>query len=219
MGYEFQSESLQAIRAEIEPLFALHKDEVGPYADWKLEPAWDYYALLEQQNRLVTHTIRRDTALVGYVLYTVGRNNHYASQKIASVDVLFLRPDCRRSGAAMGLLRWSQVRLFAEGVTAIQQRTKVRPSLYLGRLFARLGFQKADETWLIRADGVHVRHDEDADDQALAALASGVLPPDPLRFLEKRLFAESDKMIEAHRARTAKRQDAPDFHPHELPGD
>jgi len=263
MGYEFQSESLQAIRTEIEPLLALHKDEVGPYTDWKLEPAWDYYALLEQQNRLVTHTVRRDTALVGYVLYTVGRNNHYASQKIASVDVLFLRPDCRRSGAAMALLRWSQARLFADGVTCIQQRTKVRPSLYLGRLFARLGFQRADETWLIRADGVHVRHDPDQGKMVVThaplpplqdapAIAFTMTPYPGFRLvvlpsgkvyhgpIEEREDAKPSDEIErlAKQARLEKaiypalptpegqavydaltRQDAPDFHPHELPGD
>lgn len=158
MEHLIQRERIAPLWHELTPLLERHRAEVAPYPDWRLAPDRALYETIENAGNLRVFTLRIGTepcaALVGYCILTVGRNPHYTDVLMAHQDVLYLIPECRRSGLGLTLLRRIETDLRAEGVHCIAQRTKARKDLNLGPLFARLGYTEMDQVWLKRLDAV-----------------------------------------------------------------
>jgi GNAT superfamily N-acetyltransferase len=156
MHLTIQREPIAPLWDDLFPLLARHRAEVAPYPDWELAPDRALYDALDTAGRLRVFTVRGADAagshLLGYCILTVAPNPHYTAVLVAHQDVLFILPEHRQGGAGLKLLRHVETALRAEGVHCLAQRTKARPDLHLGPLFARLGYTEIDQVWLKRLD-------------------------------------------------------------------
>lgn len=92
----FATESVDEVRHDIEPLLALHYDELCMHKEvMELAPDWDRYYALENANRLLAFTARDDGRLVGYSVFFVDVHIHYKGNLTAVNDVIFLHKDYR----------------------------------------------------------------------------------------------------------------------------
>lgn len=139
---EFARESLtDALWAEAMPLLVAHKDEIAHYADIPLEPDVAMYAAVDAAGALRCFTARRHGALVGYCLFFVRPNPHYASSLQAVQDVLYLDPS-RRGMTGYRFIRWCDEQLAAEGVQVVYHHLKAKHDH--AALMHALGYEVVD---------------------------------------------------------------------------
>ena len=116
----FAYEPMIPLRAQLEPLFELHYQEIAHDKDViRLEPNWIVYAQLELPGNLLFVTARRDGELVGYASWVVTLALHYASVIMAYSDMFFLHPDYRGGMNYVKLMRASEDMLAAIGVKKV----------------------------------------------------------------------------------------------------
>lgn len=131
-------------------LLRAHYAEVAHFKDIPLEPDLGAYAKLEQAGELRRYTVRDGARLVGYALFFVRRNHHYAGSLQAWQDVMYLDPDYRRWRTGIGLIRFAEARLKAEGVQVVYHHAK--RTNRVGELLGRLGYELVDEIYAKRLD-------------------------------------------------------------------
>jgi GNAT superfamily N-acetyltransferase len=146
----FQCETAHALWGEIEPLLEMHWREIAHYQDIPLAPDADFYNRLEEGGVLRCFTCRVGEELVGYSIYIVQHNPHYRTSKQAKQDVLFLAPEYRRSRIGLGLLRFADDELRAEGVQVVYQHCKAANDL--GPLLRRMDYELVDYIYARRLD-------------------------------------------------------------------
>lgn len=119
MTITYQTETVDEVRADIEPLLELHYDEVAMNKHaMALAPSWERYYALEKDNRLLAFTVRDDGKLVGYSVWFLDMHIHYVGALMAMNDVIFVHRDYRkRSTAGIGLIDYSEHMLKRVGVT------------------------------------------------------------------------------------------------------
>jgi GNAT superfamily N-acetyltransferase len=141
-GLRFARESMASVLEEIKPLLAAHWAEIAHYADIALDPNWDWYQGAEAAGQLRIFTARADLLLVGYCIYVVGPGLHYRSHTYANQDILFLAPEHRRGRAGIGLLRFTEGQLRAEGVNVVLHHVKKK--LDITPILMRDGYELID---------------------------------------------------------------------------
>lgn len=105
----FARELLCEVVQEVQPLLLAHYAELTLHKDVvKLDPQWDYYALLEKMDRFVVITARDDGKLIGYNAFFVQQHMHYAGLKVAQNDVFWLVEEYRRGTTALRFLRYTE---------------------------------------------------------------------------------------------------------------
>ena len=153
-----------ALFAEMRPLLERHWQEVAHYLDIPLEVNAGAYLAIAANGGLRVFTMRangvpadhdpdawRDRVLVGYAVYFVRPNPHYASSLQAVQDVLFVAPEFRgRTGAK--LIAFADRQLAAEGVQAVYHHVKARADLNFGPLLERMGYELVDLIYAKRLD-------------------------------------------------------------------
>src|SRR5689334_18451912 len=73
---------------ELLPLLRAHYLEIAHYQDIELDPDWDAYAVVQQNNALRVFTARQDGKLVGYCAFFLRKNMHYRKSLQAVNDVI-----------------------------------------------------------------------------------------------------------------------------------
>lgn len=104
----FAIESIDSIKDEIMDLARIHQEttESELYKDLdflevklnELDPDWDRYALLENNNSLIIFTARLDGKLIGYNIFFLSMSLHYKTQYVATQNLIFIHPDNRGFG-------------------------------------------------------------------------------------------------------------------------
>lgn len=128
-------------RSEIEALIDGHYKELALNQDRvPLAPMWDIYDLREQAGQLVYVTLRECGELIGYVICFVAPGMHYKTCLTATMDILFVRPSARDSGAKGALLMVDamEAELRRRGVQRWFMGTKLHKDI--GALFKRRRF-------------------------------------------------------------------------------
>lgn len=122
---KFSKETAGALMAEHEPLYLAHCAEVGFYKQDKPEMLWETYFRIEDVGVLRVFCVR-DAAykLVGYGLFFVTMNPHYASVKMAQCDMIYIKPEYR-GGMGEKFIEWMDQSLKDEGVKAVSHHAKV----------------------------------------------------------------------------------------------
>lgn len=147
----YQRESLDQVRAEVEPLLYAHWQEISSYPDIPLDPDWSIYERAQELNRLRFFTARAERVLAGYAVYFLGHNPHYRGSLQARQDILYLSPEYRRGGAGLRLVRYADEQLAEEGVQVVYQHVKLaHPAL--GRLLERVGYEPVETLYARRLD-------------------------------------------------------------------
>ena len=158
----YQRERAVDLWDEILPLLELHWREIATYPDIPLDPDVDRYNAMDEAGFLRCYTARaerqedagkdiRHIDLIGYAVFSVASNMHYRSSRIAVQDVLFIAPAHRNTKAGLGLIRFSECALSAEGVRVVYQHQKVaHPAL--GVILERRGYECVENIWAKRLD-------------------------------------------------------------------
>ncbi len=158
-GTTFAQEPLSAdLWAEAMPLLVAHWAEVAHFKDIPLEPDLAMYRAADLNGAVRVFTVRRTEfvadnvlrdVLVGYALFTVRPNPHYASSVQAFQDVLYIDPTAR-GGTGYRFIKWCDEQLRAEGIAAVYQHVKAAHDF--GKILERQGYELVDYIYAKRLD-------------------------------------------------------------------
>jgi GNAT superfamily N-acetyltransferase len=116
----FDREPYFSFISDADALLKMHYAELTLHKELvQLAPMHERYARLESDGKLEVYTARLEGELVGYSLFVVDRHIHYRDLLVASNDVLYLRPECRRGVAGIRLIRYSEEMLAKRGVDKV----------------------------------------------------------------------------------------------------
>lgn len=143
---DYQQEFLNQVRSDAGPLIKLHWDEIALNQDKiKLNPDWEAYQKLEDDNRLKIFTARNGKQLVGYFVVILGANIHYKDHVFASNDIIYLHKDYRKGFVGIRLIKFAEKCLKDDGVSVLLINTKIhRP---FDKLLERLKFKPIERVY------------------------------------------------------------------------
>lgn len=123
---KYQQEFLDTCEKDCQELIRLHWEEIAVNKDKiKLNPDWDAYHALEQNQRLKIFTARSEEELVGYFVVITGSNLHYKDHVFAVNDILYLRKEYRKGRTGIKLIKFAEKYLRDDGVSVLNINTKV----------------------------------------------------------------------------------------------
>lgn len=139
----FETESWDAIRDEIAPLWRLHYEEIASDRDRiPLAPDYVKYQRYSDCGQLHITVAREGGRMVGYAFALVDTALHYATTLCGFYDLYWLEPERRKGMAGIMLLKETEKALKARGVRKIFTGTKVWKDV--GPLFERMGWQETE---------------------------------------------------------------------------
>lgn len=143
MKFAIEPYSAQLI-AEMRPLWDAHHEEV-PQLGLPLDPDFNIYKNMADNNVLRIFTARIAELIVGYQIFFVMRHPHRKYSFEANSDILYLDPEVRKGFVGLKFLRWCDLQLIKEGVKVIHHQVSLQKDL--GALFLRMGYQAMDVTF------------------------------------------------------------------------
>lgn len=147
---KFQREiATEYLFAEMMPLLEKHFVEISANKDIPLNPDFKKYLALEAANYLRAYTARlADGTLVGYAVFFIMNNAHYADSLQANQDVIFIDPAHRGTGAK--LIMFCDKELASEGVQVVYHHVKIEHDF--GPMLVRMGYKAVDVIYSKRLD-------------------------------------------------------------------
>ena len=128
---------------EVQPLIELHYEELTLHKQVvKLDPDWNRYKSLADQNMITIITARDKGILVGYSLFFVNSHIHYKNNIMANNDVLYLHPDYRQGRTGLKLIRKCEQVLQEQQVDKIVWHVKYAKDFR--QILYRLGYEDED---------------------------------------------------------------------------
>lgn len=112
-----------------------------PTSKWRR----DIYELLEESGRILSVGAYLDGRLIGFCGLMVSMLPQYG-EEVAVIDVVFVRPDQRGSGAGRRLVREAEAWAAETGAVAIMLSTPLNGAL--GRIAERWGYQPTRRTYM-----------------------------------------------------------------------
>lgn len=137
-GFVFAVERMEEILSELKLLHQEHwKETEGYRAEIPLNP--DYMELIrhEHAGRFIVFTLRCDGRLVGNFSLFIAKS-HQTQTLVASEDTLYVAPEARGTGAAKGLMEYSEKALHKLGVNQITASVKLVNNA--GAFLQRMGY-------------------------------------------------------------------------------
>jgi GNAT superfamily N-acetyltransferase len=139
--------SLQAMWAEIFPLFEKHWLEIAHFDDIPLNPDTEQYFKIDALGLLHVYTARDEAAkLVGYAVYFVAPHLHFKQSLQATQDVLFIDKESR--GFGMRFIRWCDEQLRVAGVQVVANAVAEANDYAL--VLRRMGYKRSDQMYVRR---------------------------------------------------------------------
>lgn len=152
MQVDYAREGYADVLGEIGPLLENHWQEVAFYPDIPLSPDWAAYEATDRAGCLRVYTARLEGVLIGYCVVFVRQGIHYTTCLEASEDLLFIAPHFRKGRVGIGLIKFTDDQLRAEGVQLIKRHVKIDPALNFGPLLERMGYDPIDQIYGKRLD-------------------------------------------------------------------
>jgi GNAT superfamily N-acetyltransferase len=128
---------------EVKPLLQQHWDELALHKDRvPLDPQYGVYRSRDADGAILLVTVREAGALVGYFVGFVAPGLHYQTCLTLQMDIFWVHPDHRGSGAGWMLFKTVEAEARRRGV----QRMFVGSKLHKDAswLFARLGYEEVE---------------------------------------------------------------------------
>lgn len=142
-----------ALLGEMLPLLRCHWAEVAHYVDIPLEVDASIYHAAEANGALRIYTVRMGDylgmRLLGYAVYFVRANPHYASSVQAVQDVIYVDP--HRRGIGRALFEFTHQELAAEGVQVVYQHVKLAHN-FGPKLLEPMGYEAVETIYAKRLD-------------------------------------------------------------------
>jgi GNAT superfamily N-acetyltransferase len=138
----FQREILTIkLLEEIFPLLQMHYKEIAHYKDIKLEPDYVLYVKIEEAGGIRFYSYRDpEGKILGYAVFFIKTNMHYASSLQALQDVIFIHPEHRGHGKKF--IAWCDEQLKSEGIQVVYHHVKKAHNF--GPMLERMGYELVD---------------------------------------------------------------------------
>ena len=142
----FAIENIDSIKDEIMSLAHLHWDstEWDVNKDNELDPDWERYAHLENNNSLIIFTAREKGVLIGYNVFFIHTSIHYKKQFVANQNLIFIHPDKR--GFGKYFIFYSDEKLKEIGVKKVFYHLKAKND-WSDKLLKPLGYELMDKIY------------------------------------------------------------------------
>lgn len=111
----------------------------------KLDPDYERYRKLVEQNALVVITAREDDKMIGYAIYFLARHLHYKTLLMALEDIHYIDPTHRNQGVGSAMLAKGEEVLKGLGVCYVHLRKKAKSEET--NLYADLGYSPIETVW------------------------------------------------------------------------
>jgi GNAT superfamily N-acetyltransferase len=135
----YQDERFADVIGEIKPLLEDHYEEIAVMKDKiKLNPNYQQYEVMEQNNMLHIATVRVDGKLAGYCISFIVKHIHYQDCVQALNDILFVAKEYRHGSIGTRLIKYAEQRLTEIGAQIIHYHVKI--SHDFGLLMEKLGY-------------------------------------------------------------------------------
>ena len=146
MGITYQEEKLKDILEELKPMLTLHWEELANHkTDRPLDPDYDMYELMNDNNIIRIYTVRSDEKLIGYSFWIIANHLHYKTWRYALSDIYWLHPDHRKTGVSFDFFFKMEDWLKGLGVKSINIQDKLNHSH--ANFFNRLGFTPIEQNY------------------------------------------------------------------------
>lgn len=133
---------------DMEQLAKLHYDELKPYDDIQLKPAWGRLVTLQNLGCLKVYGVRKSKKLIGYALFFMNYAIEYSDSMQASMSNIFIHPDYR--GEGVDFISWCDEQLKKEDVQVVYHHVKVKKDY--GKMLEHLGYEKMNIQYAKRLD-------------------------------------------------------------------
>ena len=139
-------ECLASVKEDIKPLLAKHWLETEPNQNTiALDPDWEQYAVLDQCNILRVFTARDKGDLVGYCVVLIAKSIHHKSHTFASTDVIYIKPEYRKSKTGSDLIHYAEKHCKESGVSLMTLNMKTE--FPFDNLMLRMGFNLLERVY------------------------------------------------------------------------
>ncbi len=138
----FNVENFDGIKEDVKALILDHHKDVQPFQDLVPNPDWEKYYRLEELNVLRIYTVRDEGNLAGYAVFYVSQHMQYMDSIQAVQDLIYLKPEYRKTGYGKAFIKWIDSELEQEGVDIISHHTKSAKSF--APLLESLGYIETD---------------------------------------------------------------------------
>lgn len=126
---------------ELRPLFSEAHEELGQFREeMELSPDYARYCDLDRLGVLFLSTLRRDGALIGYMITSVSTGLHHSRNRIAVMDISFVQKRWRHRGYFLLLMDFVEARIRELGVDLWLCHYVSRRPLGFERVLANSGF-------------------------------------------------------------------------------
>jgi GNAT superfamily N-acetyltransferase len=139
----YQQEFLTQVKPDIEPLLRQDWEEIEHNKElYKLNPDWDIYQTLEDNNSLRIFTCRYNNKLIGYFVVILTPNIHSKGNLIAVADVIFLDKEYRSGLIGYKLFKFSEACIKEDGIKTLHVTTTEENPI--DSLMMKLGYLKVE---------------------------------------------------------------------------
>ena len=139
----YQQEPLCKFIPDVNSLVVLDWSEVGrPEAGYHLEPDWDLYQALENNNSLKVFTVRCEGQLIGYFTVVISPSLHSKGSFVVSNDAIFLHPHYRNSSIGIRLFKFVEDCIKEDGFGQLQ--ITYTDKYNISSLLTKLGYCKVE---------------------------------------------------------------------------
>ncbi len=110
-------ESFEENLEYLKPLLPIHYKELALNQDKvPLSPQFDKYVAAEQRGELIFITLRKAGQMVGYFIGFIAPGLHYSTCLTCQMDIFYVLPEHRGSGAGFQLFKFVEQQLKKRGV-------------------------------------------------------------------------------------------------------
>lgn len=139
-------ESLLSVKPDLIPLLDNHWKETEPNKDTiLLDPDWREYARLDQQNILHIFTAKDEGKLIGYCVVMISRSIHHKDHVFASTDVIYVKPEYRKTSTGSDLISFAEKHCKQNGVSLMTLNMKTEYPF--DNLMIRMGFNLIERVY------------------------------------------------------------------------
>lgn len=143
-------ESFEENLEYLKPLLPIHYKELALNQDKvPLSPQFDKYVATEKQGGLIFVTLRSAGQMVGYFIGFIAPGLHYSTCLTCQMDIFYVLPEHRGSGAGFQLFKFVEKQLKQRGVRRMFVGSKMHKDA--SWLFEKLGYTPVEtyySTWL-----------------------------------------------------------------------
>lgn len=143
----FQIEKFKDCFPEAAPLLEAHYQEIATHKEHKvLDPDFERYYNLEDNDMLRIVTARDDDKLVGYYVSMIISHLHYSQCVYAMNDILYVDPAYRGTSLAYRLFKYA-LKDLKENTKANMVLIHMKTKHPFRKLLQKFGFEQTEENW------------------------------------------------------------------------